>query len=383
MHYRFYGGMVMRAACWIVLFCCAVFAAAHATAQEASQPLYVKFGGQVRDEDRVIAAAGSRGQPLKVLEEKAESVRVQLEDGTGWISRIDIGTREEVLKDASQRIANEPDNVELRLFRLELLSPTSASDRNQALADLEHVVRLAPQDPRGYFLRGSLRAKTRQFDAAIDDFSQCLKLDPKLAAALLERGMAYYALREFDIALDDLNAYVQLEPKAPEGLAARGMARVELQKYAEAEADFAQAIKLDNQLALPWFERARMWMRRHNAPAAVSDLSETLKRDPQHLDATIFLATLLACGPDNSPRDGKRAIELATIACRLAGESDFRPVEALAAAYAEAGDFAKAVEQQEKALAMLAKAKMPEAAKNAARYRLSHYKASQPVRLMR
>jgi tetratricopeptide (TPR) repeat protein len=383
MHNRFYGGMVMRAACWIMLWCCAVSATAHAAAQEVSRPLYVKFGGQVRDENRVLAAASSRGQPLKVLEEKAESVRVQLKDGAGWISRIEIGTREEVLKDASQRIANEPDNVELRLYRLNLLSHASPSDRIQALADLEHVIQLAPHDPRGYFLRGSLRAKTKQFDAAIDDFSQCLKLDPKLAPAHLERGMAFYALREFDIALEDLNAYVKLEPNSAEGLAARGMAHVEMQKNAEAEADFAQAIKLDNQLALPWFERARMWMRRHNAAAAVTDLSETLKRDPQHLDATIFLATLLACGPDHSPRDGKRAVELATVACRLAGDSDFRPVEALAAAYAEAGDFAKAIEQQEKALAMLTKAKAAEGAKNAARYRLSHYKANQPVRLMR
>ncbi|MEX2027003.1 MAG: hypothetical protein WEH44_06875, partial [Pirellulaceae bacterium] len=144
----------MRAAYGIALCCCAVFAAAHAAAQEASQPLFVKFGGQVRDEDRVIAGADSRGQPLKVLEEKAELVRVQLQSGAGWISRIDIGTREEVLKDASQRISNEPDNVELRLYRLELLSRASASDRNLALADLEHVIQLAPQDPRGYFLRG-------------------------------------------------------------------------------------------------------------------------------------------------------------------------------------------------------------------------------------
>ncbi len=363
--------------------CCALCAIAPAFAQEAGPPLFVKFGGQVRDDGRVIAGTSTRGQPLKVIEQNAESVRVQLKEGAGWISRIDIGTREEVLKDASQRIADDPDNVPLRYFRLELLSPTSASDRNQALADLEHIVRLVPKDPRGFFLRGSLRAKAKQFDAAIDDFSQSLDLDATFAPALLERALAYYALREFEVALEDLNAYLKLDPNSAEGFSTRGTARVEMQKYAEAEADFAKAIELDKQLSLPWFERARMWMRRHNAPAAVSDLAETLKRDPRHLDATIFLATLLACGPDDSPRDGKRAVELAHAACRLADAKDSRPVEALAAAYAEAGDFPKAIEHQEKALALLTKAGAPDGAKNAARYRLSHYKAGQPVRLMR
>jgi tetratricopeptide (TPR) repeat protein len=201
--------------------------------------------------------------------------------------------------------------------------------------------------------------------------------------ALLERGLAYYALRDFAAALADFEAYLRLEPKAFMGYTARAMARVELAQYEQAEADFSRALAGDDKSPLPWFERARMWMRRHDARAAVNDLGETLKRDPKHLDAMIFLATLLACGPDDTPRDGKRAIELATAACQQTGGSDFRAVEALAAAHAEAGDFPRAIEQQEKAQAILAKSGASDGAKAAARYRLSQYKASNPVRLMR
>src|SRR5687768_8018065 len=137
------------------------------------------------------------------------------------------------------------------------------------------------------------------------------------------------------------------------------MAHVELGKFDQAEADFAMAIKLDDKLALPWFERARMWMRRHQASQAVKDLDETLKRDPSHLDATLFLATLLACGPDDTPRDGQRAVELAKAACERTGRRDFRPIEALAAAHAETGQFDQAIAEQQKALAILQKAKAP------------------------
>src|SRR5262245_10948267 len=100
----------MRKNWWLVAWCCAVLLARVAAAQQPS-PLYVKFGAELRDQDRVVAAAKG-GQPLKVLEERAESVRVQLKEGAGWIARGDVGTREEVLKHASQRIASDPDNVE-------------------------------------------------------------------------------------------------------------------------------------------------------------------------------------------------------------------------------------------------------------------------------
>jgi Tfp pilus assembly protein PilF len=378
----------MRAACFTVLAlataacCCAML-----TAQEPSAArLYVKFGGgEVRDGERVIGNRDSLEVPLAVVEERQDAIRVTLKDGgQGWVRRSEIGTLEEVLKDASRQIAERPDDVELRLFRVNhLIGRNARGNREQALADLTQVVRLAPKDTRGYLLRGSLWAKSRQFPDAIDDFSACLRIDPACAPALLERGLARYALSEFEAALEDFETYVPLEPKAPLGYTGRAMAHVELAQYEQAEADFSRALAADDKSPLPWFERARMWMRRHDAPSAVRDLGETLKRDPKHLDAMIFLATLLACGPDETPRDGKRAIELASAARQQTGGSDFRAVEALAAAHAEAGDFPRAIEEQEQALTILDKAGATGGAKAAARQRLSQYKASRPVRLMR
>jgi tetratricopeptide (TPR) repeat protein len=357
------------------------------TAQEPSAArLYVKFGGgEVRDGERVIGNRDSLEEPLAVVEERQDAMRVALKDGgQGWVRRSEIGTLEEVLKDASRQIAERPDDVELRLFRVHhLIGHNARGNREQALADLTQVVRLAPKDKRGYLLRGSLWAKSRQFPSAIDDFSACLRIDPACAPALLERGLARYAVGEFEAALEDFETYVPLEPKAPLGYTGRAMAHVELAQYEQAEADFSRALAADDKSPLPWFERARMWMRRHDAPSAVRDLGETLKRDPKHLDAMIFLATLLACGPDETPRDGKRAIELASAARQQTGGSDFRAVEALAAAHAEAGDFPRAIEEQEQALTILDKAGATGGAKAAARQRLSQYKASRPVRLMR
>ena len=53
--------------------------------------------------------------------------------------------------------------------------------------------------------------------------------------------------------------------------------------------------------------------------------------------------------PDGHHRDGERAVESATRACELSGWKQARFIATLAAAHAEAGDFAKAVEYQRRA----------------------------------
>ncbi len=99
-------------------------------------------------------------------------------------------------------------------------------------------------------------------------------------------------------------------------------------------------------------ERAEIYWRIGQTALAQSDFEEALVVNPKDTAALTGLAWLLGNSPNRSGRDHKRAITLAQQACVLTRWHDARTVEALAAAYAAAGAFDKAIKTQGQALAL-------------------------------
>ena len=88
---------------------------------------------------------------------------------------------------------------------------------------------------------------------------------------------------------------------------------------------------------------------------------------------------MLATYPTDTIRDGKRAVELAAKATTLPGGNVPIVIRTLAAAYAEAGDFSKAIETGQRALD-LATAQSNTSLLSTLRHEIELYQAHTPYR---
>ena len=183
-------------------------------------------------------------------------------------------------------------------------------------------------------------------EEALRDFIEVIRLQPQLDLGYYNAGVIYNLQGRYKDALDMMTRAIQWQ-KDKRGLARRrserGTAYFHLGDFKRAESDFVAAVRLDG-------------------------------RDPDVLNN---VAWFRATCPEARFRNGKEAVELATLACTLDKWKDADEIDTLAAAYAETGNFAEAERYQQKAMALLSE---DEALRPKFRARLAQYRAKQPVR---
>jgi tetratricopeptide (TPR) repeat protein len=226
-------------------------------------------------------------------------------------------------------------------------------DKDKALADLDHLLKISPGLGPALRMRALLLAGEGKFQLAIEEMEKFRKEMPKDVDSLAQLAMLYSAEEEHEKAIELYSQVLAVKPNDFNALRGRGDAYLGVGKHAEAIADYERAYKLDS-------------MDKGDGKGKVASEDSGLLNN---------FAWVLATSPDAKLRDGKRAVTLATEACRLTNYKLVHILSTLAAAYAETGDFKAAIQWSEKSVTLATNDQKADLRKE-----LETYQAGKPVR---
>lgn len=282
---------------------------------------------------------------------------------------------DDVIRETTAAISLDPKNA--RAYTARAYAYVMKRDWDHAFHDYDTAIRLNPKDPGNYDSRGYAYQTKEQWDLAIADFDSALKIAPNDEFAFSSRGYAHAQKHEFDRAISDFSEALKLEPRNSRLHGFRGNAYVAQGDWAKATADFDEAIRLGPTDAASWGQRGYGYAMQGQWTNAAADFDHAITLDPNDPESLNEMAWLRATCPDASLRNGDEAVRLSTKACNLAGWKTWNFVDTVAAAYAESGDFDKAVQYQSQAVAA-EPAVNPEHA--AMQQRLELYRRHKPYR---
>lgn len=212
---------------------------------------------------------------------------------------------------------------------------------------------------------------------AVEHYTKMLDADPNNDVWFAFRGWARHRSGKTEEAIKDYAEAIRLRPESPAWYGNRGLIHLEAKKLDEALADFTAAVDLNPDNEVAYRHRAMAYTRKKDFAKAAEDFAKVVQLNPDSAIGQNGLAWLLCTAPDDKVRDGKRAVEAAKKACELTEYKNGGYLDTLAAAYAEVGEFDKAVEWQEKAIKA---GDLPVKDLDAAKKRLDLFKQKKPYR---
>jgi tetratricopeptide (TPR) repeat protein len=290
------------------------------------------------------------------LTEAIEHYQIALEINTnyaeahynlGWLLDQQ-GRPDEAIVHYQKALKSRPDYAEIHEGFGDALAKMGQVD--EAIAHYQKAVQLRPDYAEAHNNLANMLVKKDQFADAIVHFQKAIDLNPNYTEAHYNLGVLFGIQGRLDEAVEHYQKAIELRPGYADAhgnlanvLAAQG-------KLNEAIREYQRTLELTPNSAQAHYRYGQALQSQRNFGAAKREYQKVLELAPRHVQAYLSLAWLLATCPDDSLRDGNRAVDLAQQAEQISGGESPQMLDTLGVAYAAAGRYDEAVETARRAL---------------------------------
>jgi len=264
------------------------------------------------------------------------------------------------------------------IHMLEAQRQFKAGDTPGAVASLRKAIEADPTFIRALVNLSYALILLGQYEQALEHLDIVVKEDPRNLFALWNQHLAFRRADRPVMAKRALDRLISIAPAFP--TAGRDLAAVEeeLGAIRKALKESEAALSKEPGSVNLTLQTAELNHRLGNLERTVNLLARACSLDPTQMHPAAGLAWLLATNPDDSIRDGARAIVFAEAAVRIS-EGDVPEVfDILAAALSEAGRKKPAIEVSKRAVALAKEVSSPNLAVIEAR--LAKHEKGEPIR---
>ena len=260
------------------------------------------------------------------------------------------GEADQAIDHYRRAVALRPDYAEAHYNLGRLL--VEHGQLNDAIAHYERAAAINPADAEAQNNLGVTLFGIGRADDAIAHYQKALEIRPDYAEASCNLANALIAKDDFDGAIARYTACLAAMPDQEEAQYNLASALLRKGRTDEAIVEYQKVLQMHPESADAHANLGIAWLAKGRVRDAMAEYTKALQISPENLAALSNLAWLLATSADSSLRNGSEAVRLAERADSASSRSDKHPtvLRILAAAYAEAGQFAEAKETAQHAL---------------------------------
>jgi len=252
------------------------------------------------------------------------------------------GEADQAIDHYGRAIALRPDYAEAHYNLGRLLVEKGQLD--DAIAHYERAAAINPADAEAQNNLGVTLFGIGRADDAIAHYRKALEIQPDYTEASCNLGNALIAKGDLDGAIAQYARCVAAMPDQEEAQYNLAGALLRKGRTDEAIVEYQKVLQKHPDSADAHANLGSAWLANGRVRDAMAEYTNALQISPENVPALSNLAWLLATSADSSLRNGSEAVRLAERADSASSRSDKHPtvLRILAAAYAEAGQFAEA-----------------------------------------